>query len=94
MKSDAKMMIPAGRNSQYDRAFRNGKATSRAPTWSGIRKFPKAPTRIGMTTKKIMIVPCIVTSWLYPSGLTLPSSLNANMNEESGAPITGTGLPG
>ena len=47
-----------------------------------------------MTTKKIMIVPCIVTSWLYPSGLTLPSSLNANMNEESGAPITGTGLPG
>jgi len=29
---------------------------------SGIRKLPKAPARIGMITKKTMIVPCIVTS--------------------------------
>ncbi len=37
---------------------------SRAPIMSGIRKFPKQPTRIGMTTKKIMIVACMVKSML------------------------------
>ena len=37
---------------------------SRAPIMSGIRKFPKHPTMIGMTTKKIMMVACIVNSML------------------------------
>ena len=31
---------------------------------NGIKKFPKAPARMGMTTKKIMIVACIVKSML------------------------------
>ncbi len=35
---------------------------SGAPIISGIRKFPKAPVRSGMITKKTMIVPCIVNS--------------------------------
>ena len=33
---------------------------SRVPTINGIRKLPKQPTMIGMTTKKIMIVACMV----------------------------------
>ncbi len=37
---------------------------SRAPIWSGTTKFPKAPSRIGMIAKKIMIVACIVKSEL------------------------------
>ena len=32
---------------------------SRAPIWSGIRKFPN-PLIASETTKKTMIVPCIV----------------------------------
>ncbi len=37
---------------------------SRAPIISGIRKLPNAPVRIGMMTKKIITVPCIVNSLL------------------------------
>ena len=37
---------------------------SRAPICSGTRKFPK-PARIGTTTRKIIVVPWIVTTWLY-----------------------------
>ena len=35
---------------------------SRAPICSGMQKLPKAPIRIGVTAKKIMIVPCMVNS--------------------------------
>ena len=41
-----------------------GKAISPAPIISGIRKFPNVPIMIGMTTKKIMIVACMVNSAL------------------------------
>ena len=44
--------------------FSLGKAMSRAPIMSGIRKLPNAPVKSGMTTKKIMIVACIVNSLL------------------------------
>src|SRR5436190_7871280 len=46
--------MQASQNTQYDAAFRTGKAMSCVPTCNGMRKFPKAPTRMGMTTKKIM----------------------------------------
>jgi hypothetical protein len=46
-----------------------GKATSRAPIWSGIRKLKKAALS-GMIARKIMVVPCIVNSALYISALT------------------------
>jgi hypothetical protein len=39
---------------------------SRAPIISGTRKLAK-PARIGMTTRKIIVVPCIVITWLYES---------------------------
>ena len=49
---------------QYESMFSFGNAMSRAPIISGIRKLPNAPARIGMTTRKIMTVPCIVNSLL------------------------------
>jgi hypothetical protein len=39
-----------------------GKAMSSAPIISGIRKLPNAPARIGMITKKIITLACIVKS--------------------------------
>ena len=45
---------------QNDNMLSLGNAMSRAPSISGIRKLPKHPTMIGMTTKKIMSVACIV----------------------------------
>ena len=44
--------------------LRKGNAMSRVPIMSGIKKFPKQPTIIGMITKKIMMVACIVNSML------------------------------
>ena len=35
---------------------------SSAPIISGIRKLPNAPARIGMITRKIITVACIVNS--------------------------------
>ena len=37
---------------------------SSAPIWSGISRLPKTPTSSGMIAKKIMMVPCMVTSEL------------------------------
>ena len=52
--------IPATNPTQKESIFRVGKAISRVPIISGIRKFPKQPTIIGMTTKKIINVACMV----------------------------------
>src|SRR5207247_1050838 len=54
------MMMPALPVTQNDSMLRNGNAMSRAPIISGMQKFPKAPARIGMITKKIMIVAGVV----------------------------------
>ena len=54
------MMTVATTLTQNDNMLRSGNAMSRAPIMSGIRKFPKQPTRIGMTAKKIMMVACMV----------------------------------
>ena len=56
------MMIAPGSAVQKDIMFRNGKAMSRAPTWSGMRKFPNPLTGPSDSTKNTMIVPCIVKS--------------------------------
>ena len=42
--------------------FSVGKAMSSAPIISGIRKLPNAPAKIGMITKKIITVACMVNS--------------------------------
>ena len=45
---------------------------SSAPIISGIRKLPNAPARIGMITRKIITVACIVNSIVYVSGAIWP----------------------
>jgi hypothetical protein len=64
--------------------LRRGNATSRAPIWSGIRKL-KNIADSGITPRKIMVVPCIVNSWLYISGLTKPCSGFASCQRISSA---------
>ena len=54
------MTTAAGTAVQNDSMFSVGKAMSRAPICRGTTKLPKAPIRIGMIAKKIMIVACIV----------------------------------
>ena len=54
------MRAAATAPTQNDSMLSTGKAMSRAPIMSGIRKLPKHPTRIGMTAKKIMMVACMV----------------------------------
>ena len=62
---------------------------SRAPISSGTQKLPKPPIRIGVTAKKIMIVPCIVNSDVYAAGeITPPAPGN------SSRPTSGTGCAG
>src|ERR1700730_8236583 len=59
-----RIITKAGHMNQYDSMFSFGKAMSLAPIMSGIRKLPKDPARIGMMTKKIMIVACMLKSIL------------------------------
>ena len=54
----------AGGMNQYENMFSLGNAMSRAPIMSGIKKLPNEPVKSGMTTKKIMIVACMVKSLL------------------------------
>ena len=63
-KKPQSMMMPALNVTQNESMLRNGNAMSRAPIISRMQKFPKAPARIGMITKKIMIVACIVNAML------------------------------
>ncbi len=59
-KNDDSMITPATAPTQNESMLSLGNAMSRAPIISGMRKLPKHPTRIGITTKKIMMVACIV----------------------------------
>ena len=53
--------------------FSTGNAMSRAPIWSGMRKFMK-PVMKGIPTKKIMIVPWVEKSSAKCSGARNPPS--------------------
>ena len=46
-----------------------GNATSGAPIWIGISALAN-PANSGVANSNSMIVPCIVNSWLYCSGLS------------------------
>src|SRR5713101_8389224 len=63
-KKPESMMRPALPVTQNESMLRNGNAMSRAPIISGMQKFPKQPARIGMITKKSMIVACMVNAML------------------------------
>ena len=58
------IMTTAGTAVQNDSMLSTGKAMSPAPIISGMRKFPNPPTMNGITTKKIMIVACMVNTEL------------------------------
>ena len=58
---------PPNRNSQKLSAFRRGNATSLAPICSGTNQLKKDALN-GITTRKTIVVPCIVKSWLKVSG--------------------------
>src|ERR1051326_1774158 len=60
--SAEKMTMQDNRKIQYDNAFRNGNAISRAPICRGIRKLPKPPVSTAVNRKKTMMVPCMVTN--------------------------------
>src|SRR5260221_10107374 len=80
-----KMMTIAGHMNQYDIMFSFGNAMSLAPIISGIRKFPKAPVKSGIMTKKIITDACIVNIMLYTSGgILLPDA-----PDQSHLPTTG-----
>ena len=51
-------------NSQNEMLFMRGNAMSGAPIISGTNQLPKPPIIAGMTMKKIMIRPCMVTTTL------------------------------
>jgi hypothetical protein len=60
----------AGGSNQNEMLFKRGKAISGAPNIIGTNQLPKAPIKIGITMKKIIIKACAVTitlySWLFP----------------------------
>ena len=56
--------MPPARNTQKLNAFIRGNATSRAPIISGTSRLKNADD-IGMTTRKTIVVPCIVKMRLY-----------------------------
>jgi hypothetical protein len=52
-------------NNQKLKAFNLGNAISGAPNIKGTKKFPNAPSKTGITKKKIIITPCAETIELY-----------------------------
>jgi hypothetical protein len=60
-KLDPNNKIIEGGNSQKDMLFNLGKAISGLPIKIGTNQLPKAPIRIGITIKKIIIKACAVT---------------------------------
>src|ERR1044072_2533933 len=78
-KNDAVRIAVAAATRQNEAMLRRGKAMSRAPMSRGRQKLPKPPIRIGVTAKKIMIVPCIVNSDVYAAGeITPPAPGNSS----------------
>jgi len=69
VKKLAFMNSPPARNTQKLKALRRGKATSRAPIISGTRRLKKTALS-GITTRKIIVVPCIVNRRLYWSAFS------------------------
>src|SRR2546427_4287501 len=82
------MIKPALNGVQNDSMWGKGKAMARAPIISGMQKFPKQPARIGMMTKKIMIVACMVTAMLYCAGSRIPP-VSLRMPPSPGMAVSG-----
>ena len=70
--------------------FSRGNATSGAPIWIGMSALAN-PANSGVANSSSMIVPCIVNSWLYCSGLSTTcrpgSTSSARISRASRPPI-------
>ena len=67
-----------------------GNATSGAPIWIGMRALAN-PANSGVANSNSMIVPCIVNSWLYCSGLSTicrPGSTSSARISSASSPPT------
>src|ERR1700758_2129121 len=62
-KTDDTSTRKATNVTQNDIILKCGKGISSAPTWIGKKKFPNAANGAVVSTKKTMIVPCIVINW-------------------------------
>src|ERR1700740_1553638 len=59
-KNDDTRTTKAANGTQNDIMLNRGKGISSAPTWVGRKKLPKAAKGAVVSTKKTMIVPCMV----------------------------------
>lgn len=70
-------------NNQKLRLFNLGKAMSGTPTIIGTNQLPKAPSKIGITMKNIIIKACAVTItlyiWLFPCKILDPGESSSNL---------------
>ena len=67
MNAVERRIVKADGSSQKLKLFIRGRAISGAPICIGINQLAR-PTKAGITPPKIIIKPCIVTSWLYLMG--------------------------
>src|SRR5580704_19797913 len=58
VRNPSTMVIDPLRYSQYDRAFRRGKAMSGAPTWRGTMKLARPPKAKGPAKRYSIRLPC------------------------------------
>src|SRR6266852_2092805 len=71
-KNDDIRTTKARNVTQKDVMLNRGKGMSSAPTWMGRKKLPKAAKGAGVSTKKTMMVPCMVINCRYSSGVITP----------------------
>ncbi len=62
-KNELNTISVPNRYSQYDSAFRRGKATSAAPICNGMKKLAR-PVVTCTANSSTIIVPCMVNTWL------------------------------
>jgi hypothetical protein len=71
VKTEITTIIAPVIKSHQERRLILGKATSLAPIWIGRKKFPNTVGMAGMTTRKIIMIPCNVKRELYVWGFIM-----------------------
>src|SRR5216683_2874361 len=71
-KNDEIKTRKATKVTQKDIILKRGNGISSAPTWIGRKKLPNAAKGAVVSTKKTMMVPCMVISCKYSSGVITP----------------------
>ena len=72
-----------GGNNQKLKLFKRGTAISGTPIIIEINQLPKAPIKIGITIKKIILKACAVTitlyNWWFPCKICAPGKFNSSL---------------